>query len=101
MQEVILAIAIQTNIIPKDGGPLYAETDMTHFIAEPWNAISSLAIALPSVYWAFKLKWNIKQFGFIYFLIPLLFSEVWEVHFIMHSEHQNLHLRWMFFLQPL
>lgn len=60
-------------LVPIDGGPIYAETDLTQFIAEPWNALSSLAIALPSVYWAIKLRWNFKDFGFIYFLIPLLF----------------------------
>jgi len=61
------------NIYPSDGGPVYAETDLTAFISEPWNAISSLAIALPSVYWAIRLKWNYKQFAFLYFLMPLLF----------------------------
>lgn len=60
-------------ILPPDGGPIYAETDLSAFISEPWNALSSLAIALPSVYWAFKLKWNIKDYSFLYFLIPLLF----------------------------
>ena len=58
---------------PQDGGPIYAETDLSLFFAEPWNAISSLAIALPSVYWAFRLRWNVKDYGFLYFLIPLLF----------------------------
>lgn len=60
-------------ILPPDGGPIYAETDLTAFISEPWNALSSLAIALPSIYWAFKLKWNIRDYGFLYFLMPLLF----------------------------
>ncbi len=60
-------------LIPSDGGPIYAETDLSAFFSEPWNAISSLAIALPSVYWAFRLKWNIKDFPFLFFLMPLLF----------------------------
>ncbi|WP_425390270.1 hypothetical protein [Ekhidna sp.] len=59
--------------LPTDGGPIYAETDLTAFITEPWNALSSLAILLPAVYWAFKLNWEIRQFGFLYFLMPLLF----------------------------
>jgi len=58
---------------PMDGGPIYAETDLTAFISEPWNAFSSLAIVFPAVYWAFKLKWRIKEFAFLYFLMPLLF----------------------------
>ncbi len=60
-------------LLPVDGGPIYAETDLSLFISEPWNAISSLAIALPPLYWAFKLKWNFKDFKFLYFLFPLLF----------------------------
>ncbi|WP_420577185.1 hypothetical protein [Ekhidna sp.] len=60
-------------MLPTDGGPIYAETDLTAFISEPWNAISSLAIVLPAIYWAFKLKWNVKQFPFLYYLMPLLF----------------------------
>ena len=33
-----------------DGGPWYAETHITdNLIVEPWNAISSLAIAAPAV----------------------------------------------------
>lgn len=59
--------------LPGDGGPIYAETDLSSFVVEPWNAISSLAIVLPSVYWAFKLNWNIRDYGFMYFLMPLLF----------------------------
>lgn len=59
-------------ILPTDGGPIYAETDLTAFISEPWNALSSLAIVIPAVYWAFKLKWDFKNFAFLYFLIPLL-----------------------------
>ena len=59
--------------IPADGGPLYAETDLQSFIAEPWNAVSSLAILLPAIYWAFRLKFNYREFGFIFFGIPLLF----------------------------
>ncbi|MEO9870410.1 hypothetical protein [Ekhidna sp.] len=60
-------------LLPTDGGPIYAETDLTAYISEPWNALSSLAIVLPSIYWAFRLKWNAKEFPFLYFLMPLLF----------------------------
>lgn len=60
-------------LLPVDGGPIYAETDLSVFFSEPWNAISSLAIVLPSIYWAFKLEWNFKDFKFLYFLFPLLF----------------------------
>jgi len=60
-------------MVPVDGGTIYAETDLTVFFSEPWNAISSLAIVLPAVYWAFRLRWNIREYGFLYFLMPFLF----------------------------
>jgi hypothetical protein len=59
---------------PSDGGPIYAETNLDHFIAEPWNAISSLAIVLPALYWAFYLRFQFKKYSFIYFGIPLLIA---------------------------
>lgn len=67
------SVDILQAMVPADGGPIYAETDLTAFIAEPWNALSSLAIALPSIYWAIHLKWDFRQYGFLYFLMPLLF----------------------------
>lgn len=58
---------------PPDGGPIYAETDLTLFFPEPWNALSSLAILLPAVYWAIKLRGDFKNYTFVYSCIPLLF----------------------------
>lgn len=60
-------------VIPLDGGPVYAETDLSAFIAEPWNAISSLAILFPAVYWAIKLKGDFRTYSFIFFCVPFLF----------------------------
>lgn len=58
--------------IPIDGGPVYAETNLTAYIAEPWNAFSSLAIILPAIFWAIKLKGKTKTYTFLYSCIPLL-----------------------------
>ncbi len=56
-----------------DGGPIYAETNLSNIIAEPWNAVSSLAIVAPAVFWAFQLKkYPFKDYGFMWFCIPLL-----------------------------
>jgi hemolysin III len=55
-----------------DGGPLYAETNLTMIVPEPWNAISSLAIVFPAVYWAVRLKFNYRNYPFLFFGIPLL-----------------------------
>ena len=60
-----------TSLAP-DGGPFYAETDLTILFSEPWNAFSSLAIVLPAVYWAVKLKGDVKKYPFIFYCVPLL-----------------------------
>lgn len=39
-----------------DGGPLYAETDLTRIIVEPWNSISSLSFLLPAFYCLILIK---------------------------------------------
>ncbi len=60
-------------IKPKDGGLLYKETNLEAFIAEPFNAISSLAFLIPVFYFLFKLKGHYSQNKFlIYFCTPLL-----------------------------
>ena len=57
-----------------DGGPWYAETHITdNLIVEPWNAISSLAIAAPAVYFLWKIRKEPTKYGFLLWCIPLLF----------------------------
>lgn len=56
-----------------DGGPIYTETDLSQIIPEPWNALSSLLIAAPAVYWAFRLRGHYKDYLFLTFCLPLLF----------------------------
>jgi hypothetical protein len=55
-----------------DGGPAYAETGAGTFLIEPWNAVSSLAIAVPAVYWAIKLRGRYKDFAFLVYCMPFL-----------------------------
>lgn len=55
-----------------DGGPLYAETNLDQFIAEPWNALSSLVIVAPALYWLFVIRKDLKNYGFLLFCIPFL-----------------------------
>lgn len=59
-------------ILP-DGGTVYQETDTSRWVVEPWNAVSSLFILLPAVYWAIKLRGKYREYPFIAFCIPLLF----------------------------
>ena len=59
--------------IPVDGGPIYAETDLQKFISEPWNAISSLMIAAPAIFWGIKLRGKHREYLFLTLCLPLLF----------------------------
>ncbi|EMR01263.1 hypothetical protein [Cesiribacter andamanensis] len=60
-------------LLPADGGPVYAETDLSRPLVEPWNAVSSLAILLPAVYWALRLRGQYRQHPFLALCLPLLF----------------------------
>jgi hemolysin III len=55
-----------------DGGQFYAETNPEHLIVEPWNALSSLLLILPALYWVFRLRGRFREHPFIVFCIPLL-----------------------------
>lgn len=55
-----------------DGGPLYAETNMHSFIAEPFNAISSLAYLIPAIFWMLRVKSSMKDFPFLVSCLPFL-----------------------------
>ncbi|HEX2898328.1 MAG TPA: hypothetical protein VHS96_01290 [Bacteroidia bacterium] len=61
---------------PKDGGPIYAETP-THlhdgqWLLEPWNAISSLLIVAPAIYFLIRLRGRYGANLFLTLCIPLL-----------------------------
>lgn len=56
----------------QDGGPVYKETDLDFLIVEPWNAVSSLLIVLPAVYWLFRIGKDYRDFKFLLFAIPLM-----------------------------
>lgn len=38
-----------------DGGPVYAETDLSHFVAEPFNAASAFLFLLVAGYWLYRV----------------------------------------------
>jgi len=58
-----------------DFGPIYAETANVpgEVIVEPFNAWSSLLIALPAVYWAWRLWGRYRQYWFLTLCMPFLF----------------------------
>lgn len=39
-----------------DGGPVYMETNPGDYILEPWNALSSLLMLVPAIYWIFRMR---------------------------------------------
>lgn len=51
---------------PVDGGGLYSETDLTRFIAEPFNALSAFIFILIAAYWILELKGSYRQHTFLW-----------------------------------
>ncbi|MGM0567532.1 MAG: hypothetical protein ACQESX_12300, partial [Bacteroidota bacterium] len=58
----------------EDGGPVYTETDLDRFIAEPWNAVSSLLYMLPAIYWLFRIRRQYKEHKFLVFASALVIT---------------------------
>lgn len=83
----------QTGLAP-DGGPFYAETDLSVLFSEPWNALSSLAIVIPAIYWAFRLKWDVRRYPFIFYCVPLLVLGGLGSTFF-HAFRNSEYLLWM------
>jgi len=55
-----------------DGGPLYMETDPARFIVEPWNAVSSLLMLIPALYWMYRIRnnpGNVRLLWLVIFLV--------------------------------
>jgi hypothetical protein len=68
---VIMLLSLLT-ILP-DGGSMYAETRLAAFIAEPWNAVSSLILLVPGLLWLIRTKTDFHRNGFLCLCFGLLF----------------------------
>lgn len=55
-----------------DGGPIYAETDFSQVIVEPWNAASALVFIGIALYWIVKLRGEYRDYPFISVSLPVL-----------------------------
>lgn len=55
-----------------DGGPIYAETDLSQTIVEPWNAVSALVFVGIALYWLIKLRGRYREYPFISVCLPVL-----------------------------
>ena len=56
-----------------DGGPVYAETGLGEgFLVEPWNAITSLLMLIPVLFWLYKIRKETATYKFMLYAIPLM-----------------------------
>jgi hemolysin III len=55
-----------------DGGPRYAETDLSRTIVEPWNALSAALFLIVVALWARRLQGCSAQHRFLVGAVPVL-----------------------------
>ncbi|HSG67295.1 MAG TPA: hypothetical protein VK994_01215, partial [Bacteroidales bacterium] len=56
-----------------DGGPIYAETGAGEgLLVEPWNALTSLLMLIPVIYWLIRLRNDMGSYRFMLYIIPLM-----------------------------
>jgi len=68
-----------------DGGPLYAETNLEHWIAEPYNAMTAAVFVFIACYWLWRIRRDFRHRPFLAFASPVLALGGIGVHFTMHS----------------
>lgn len=56
----------------RDGGPLYAETNLDNLVAEPFNAASAFLFLLMAFYWIFRLRGQYRAYRFLTVAIAVL-----------------------------
>ncbi|MBZ0243871.1 MAG: ceramidase, partial [Bacteroidales bacterium] len=56
-----------------DGGPRYAEYHPEQIIVEPWNALSSVIMMLPAIYWLWRYRKSDGKNPFFLFAISMVF----------------------------
>lgn len=59
---------------PLDSGPVYTETDLDQFIAEPFNAVSAFLFVLLVLYWWWKIRRSLRQHLFMAVALPVLLT---------------------------
>lgn len=67
-----LIVYLQQTLMPKDGGMLYTETDLTQLFPEPLNALSSLVFLVLSLWWLWRLRGNYRPYSYLSFAVFLL-----------------------------
>ena len=79
--------------MPLDQGPIYLETIMGRFPVEPWNTASNLLFLVIILYWAWRLKGEIRAHRFIAGAIPVLIIG-WVGGTVYHATRS--HNLWLF-----
>lgn len=57
---------------PDDFGPIYAETDLSRTIVEPFNTVSNIGFLILVIYWWRRLKWGPVKSNTILFSLPVI-----------------------------
>ncbi|MCC5943881.1 MAG: hypothetical protein JJT94_03030 [Bernardetiaceae bacterium] len=55
-----------------DSGPIYAETDTSRFIVEPFNALSAVFFILIVIYWLWRLRGEYRRYAFMTYILVVL-----------------------------
>lgn len=55
-----------------DHGPVYFETNLHHFIVEPWNMVSASVFIFIAIYWILRLQNRWKTHPFLRIASPIL-----------------------------
>lgn len=59
-------------VVLRDGGERYTETDLSRLIVEPWNGASALLFLGIVAFWAYKLRGQYRQHLFLSINLPIL-----------------------------
>lgn len=59
--------------IPRDGGMLYAETNLQHIFPEPLNMLTSVLFLLLAIWWSFHIRKEFREHGFLTYALFLLY----------------------------
>ncbi|WP_332921817.1 hypothetical protein [Persicobacter psychrovividus] len=65
-------IAPYQEIVVADQGPVYTETNLSHFIVEPLNTITAIIFIGIAIYWLTKVGGNFKRYAFMMVITVLL-----------------------------
>ena len=55
-----------------DGGPVYMETDLSRFVAEPWNTATAFLFLMMAFYWGWRVQGKFVKFSFLSICLALL-----------------------------